>query len=319
MQVMYSNTKLVKGLKWKLPKFGLDANNSFDLGDQVSTKDGSILRHHSIPVPFPSQDQLARSQKLDAEPTTPTIEEQVFQDLSPMGAVDPEHASGSPCSHTEMANQLATVSSMTQTAPQSICDQSGSHSLFNIFAILRQGPQSRSASTNTSVFLSPTDVEAATGMAQTRGNIQMHAGQLFIYPLVYILVWAIPFVTEILAHRRGNVPFELVLACLVSLCIQGAVDALVFSLREKPWRQLQGDESKSRLKFWNLEATSSRSPNVGRTREETLRHSKIARRCLNEGIEQRRLRRDENRSALEWWDSEHATEVLLADMAAGSC
>ncbi|MCJ1252360.1 hypothetical protein MMC24_000165 [Lignoscripta atroalba] len=62
---------------------------------------------------------------------------------------------------------------------------------------------------------------------------------LFIYPLVYILMWAIPFASHCLQysdHYSQNPPF--VLSCFVTvlLCLQCAVVCWLFSTREKPWR-----------------------------------------------------------------------------------
>jgi hypothetical protein len=63
---------------------------------------------------------------------------------------------------------------------------------------------------------------------------------LFIYPIVYLLMWMIPFVSHCMQYwnkwaTRGP-PFPVVLLSTICLTSMGAVDCIIFSVREQPWR-----------------------------------------------------------------------------------
>lgn len=146
-------------------------------------------------------------------------------------------------------------------------------------------------------------------MSETREALRRQTRQLLIYPLVYLAVWICPFVSHLLGGR--NVPFPLMIASLFSLSIQGAADALIFSLREKPWQQIESggeDERVRPLRNWWRRAHDSQAPNVGRTPDEMLVDERIARRRLKEELEQRRSERNESerhlmvRRAVDWWE-----------------
>ena len=62
---------------------------------------------------------------------------------------------------------------------------------------------------------------------------------LFIYPTVYVAMWTIPFVSHCLQYTETygtDPPFPLTVLTVMCLALQGAVDSLLFSSREKPWR-----------------------------------------------------------------------------------
>ena len=67
--------------------------------------------------------------------------------------------------------------------------------------------------------------------------IQRQLRYMFIYPLVYLVMWIVPFINHCYYYtEQHNPPFVLNSLALVSLCLQCAVDCLVFSIRERPWR-----------------------------------------------------------------------------------
>ena len=67
--------------------------------------------------------------------------------------------------------------------------------------------------------------------------IQRQLRLMFIYPLVYLLMWIAPFINHCYYYtKQENPPFIVNCIALISLCLQCAVDCLVFSIRETPWR-----------------------------------------------------------------------------------
>ncbi|KAK4235589.1 G protein-coupled glucose receptor regulating Gpa2-domain-containing protein [Achaetomium macrosporum] len=144
---------------------------------------------------------------------------------------------------------------------------------------------------------------------------------LFAYPLVYIIVWLFPFVSHVLGYdddssRAGDgpPPFWLLVLGIISLCAQGAVDCVLFMVREKPWRYAQGRGfwlSLGRRWAWSLGGwlgDGGGSSRAGRTREERLVDGRLAReRREEEIVVQRELVRsragDGGRGRVkEWWE-----------------
>lgn len=70
---------------------------------------------------------------------------------------------------------------------------------------------------------------------------------MFIYPLVYLLMWIAPFINHCYFYtKEHNPPFILNCISLVSLCLQCAMDCLIFSIRERPWRHSIRGQTASR-------------------------------------------------------------------------
>lgn len=77
-----------------------------------------------------------------------------------------------------------------------------------------------------------------SSVQKTRLAIRRQLRFLFIYPMVYILLWIIPFCSHALGYNdylAAHPPFWLYLLASMILALQGAVNALVFSWRERPW------------------------------------------------------------------------------------
>lgn len=133
-------------------------------------------------------------------------------------------------------------------------------------------------------------------MLRTRDKIRRQLRFLFIYPLVYIGMWIVPFISHILQYqsRYAHEP-PFVLSCLTVLCVtmQAAVDCWLFSTREKPWRHIpdtQGGFWES-LKFWTgwhgvAERKIVKGP--GRTREEMVKEARSAYKRRDAELAQRR-------------------------------
>jgi hypothetical protein len=65
---------------------------------------------------------------------------------------------------------------------------------------------------------------------------------MFIYPLVYTLMWLIPFIqhcTMYSDHFANHPMWFFRVGATVFITSMGFVDCLVFSVREKPWRSIQ--------------------------------------------------------------------------------
>lgn len=78
-------------------------------------------------------------------------------------------------------------------------------------------------------------------MKRQRRRIHRQLRLMFIYPLVYILMWLVPFIQHSMNYNDfyANHPLWFTRVgqtiCLTSM---GFVDCLIFSLREKPWRSI---------------------------------------------------------------------------------
>jgi len=116
------------------------------------------------------------------------------------------------------------------------------------------GPRHRSDVLSDTVFRTPTLMEALHDpdllgikrripspdpnifLRVRHQEIQRQLRKMFIYPLVYLLMWIPAFVNHCYFYTKNpSPPFALSCISLACLCLQCAVDSLVFSIREKPW------------------------------------------------------------------------------------
>lgn len=87
-------------------------------------------------------------------------------------------------------------------------------------------------------------------LAQKRAHIRRQLRQVFVYPLVYIVMWLVPFVALCVTYNdryASRPPFLLNTFSNFCLCFIGAVNAIAFSFREKPWRHIPQNYNRS---FW---------------------------------------------------------------------
>jgi G protein-coupled receptor GPR1 len=156
-------------------------------------------------------------------------------------------------------------------------------------------------------------------MLRTRDKIRRQLRFLFIYPLVYIGMWVVPFVSHVLQYDdRFAVDPPFALSCLTTIfvCTQAAVDCWLFSTREKPWRHIPGTDGGfwASLKFWTgWKGISKRRVlhGPGKTRDEMVREARAAYRRRDEELAQRRndveslaVHGDETRRGeRSWWDT----------------
>ncbi|EHA46801.1 hypothetical protein MGG_08803 [Pyricularia oryzae 70-15] len=87
--------------------------------------------------------------------------------------------------------------------------------------------------------------ESGTQVTKTRSRVRKQLIMLFIYPLLYIVMWIVPFLSHVLYFdnyfntTQSQLPVQpLWLLCLsmASLSIQGTVNSTLFMWRERPWR-----------------------------------------------------------------------------------
>ncbi|KAL9618606.1 MAG: hypothetical protein Q9160_006717 [Pyrenula sp. 1 TL-2023] len=79
-------------------------------------------------------------------------------------------------------------------------------------------------------------------LARTRRDIKRQLRFMFMYPLVYIIMWTLPFINHCFNYSNwwtAHTPFSLTVASTACLALQAGIDSLVFSWREKPWRRKQ--------------------------------------------------------------------------------
>ncbi|KAH8885519.1 hypothetical protein GQ53DRAFT_356033 [Thozetella sp. PMI_491] len=175
----------------------------------------------------------------------------------------------------------------------------------NMLSVLRRGPQSIP-----SISVSPSILVDDTGITHNQ-KMQYQLWSFFLYPLVYIIIWVFPFVSHILGYDdaiTAEDPQWLLMLSIISLCVQGTVDCMLFSIREKPWKHMKGGFWKNLAKRLTWNWCDVRIP--GRTREEMLVDGRLARARRNQEIAQEANARDihgakkKKKGGREWWDLE---------------
>lgn len=105
----------------------------------------------------------------------------------------------------------------------------------------------------TSVARAPTlmneDNAATRAIQQRRRAIQRQLRLLFIYPVVYLLMWIMPFVSHAMNYSNHYAQHPIFAVSLLSIFAQnimGLVDVCIFCWREKPWSHVPGADGT----FW---------------------------------------------------------------------
>ncbi|EME40471.1 hypothetical protein DOTSEDRAFT_74146 [Dothistroma septosporum NZE10] len=92
----------------------------------------------------------------------------------------------------------------------------------------------------------PDSNDAAThALQQRRKAIQRQLRLLFIYPVVYLFLWILPFVAHALNYSNHFAQHPIfALSALNIFCqnIMGLADVTIFCWREKPWRHIPGSD-----------------------------------------------------------------------------
>lgn len=104
---------------------------------------------------------------------------------------------------------------------------------------------------------------------QRRRAIQRQLRILFIYPIVYMLMWLIPFVSHCMSysdHFAQHPIFAISLLSSFCQCFMGFADVAVFCWRERPWRHIPGSDGSflGSFAFWrNSRADASGASGSG--------------------------------------------------------
>lgn len=195
-------------------------------------------------------------------------------------------------------------------------------SQMHIYTILQRGPSHENeGDPNPSTPIASLDYETleSDGISRGRDRIRRQLRLLFIYPAVYACVWVFPLVSDIIefGKDRDQRPYWVLVASIVSLCVQGLADTIVFCLREKPWRHVKGGFWENLGIFMNGLSFESRNE-IGKTREEMFHDGSRARLRREEEMEreQRASRMSPGRTSQvsvsrNWWDVEpHGDDEL---------
>jgi len=93
-------------------------------------------------------------------------------------------------------------------------------------------------------------------MRKRQDAIQRQLGLLFLYPVCYFVTYVPPFVAHGMNYSNYYVQhpnFGLNLFSFMCLASLGIVDAIVFSIRERPWRHIVGSDGTfwGSFRFWD--------------------------------------------------------------------
>lgn len=180
-------------------------------------------------------------------------------------------------------------------------------SIPNLFTILNRKTE-RPQTAGNDLVLTQSDINAP-GTVKTREKILRQLRLLFIYPIVYVAIWILPFIVQLTGYGKGA-PYGMRLASIVFLCFHGLADSLVFCIKEKPWRHSQAYNQifkRCNLQFWKRrQSAPDVGARVGRTREEMTLDSRFAKkRREQEQAEwemERQAGQETRRAAPQWWD-----------------
>lgn len=242
----------------------------------------------------------------------------------------PNHASTSPIPLSHQPSSLTTPSRTRLTSwqdnfvsrfsPPRSASPGTKPSTIDIFSVLRHPNKSDSPPIGRLELVNSHGQNVAdVELIRTRDKIRRQLRFLFIYPLVYMGMWVVPFVSHILQYDdkfASNPPFGLSCTTIIFLCSQAAVDCWLFSTREKPWRHIPGNDGSfwGSLRFWSgwkgvRKRRAVQGP--GKTRDEMLREARVAYRRRDEELAQRRMElqigpRVEGGGLIgerEWWEN----------------
>ncbi|KAL6912832.1 hypothetical protein ACHAP8_009570 [Fusarium lateritium] len=211
----------------------------------------------------------------------------------------PDHQNQPPVTRPSLVTRKSSYRSTVGSPP----------SIPNLFTILNHKTM-RPQSAENNLVLTQSDINAP-GTVKTREKILRQLRLLFIYPIVYVVIWILPFIVQLTGYGKGA-PYGMRLASIVFLCFHGLADSLVFCLKEKPWKHSQGYSQifkRFNLQFWKKrQEAPDVGARVGRTREEMTLDSKFAKQrreqeqaeweMERQAVQDRRA----TRAAPDWWD-----------------
>lgn len=279
-----------------------------------------------------SQGRRPESLSALADPNSPSAD---AASTIPIRAPEPVHYSSPRSSHQPGHNHLPWKRSMS-VGSHSITD-----SITNMMCALQRGslrPEGDSETPSScSVPMSQGEIEEA--VHRSREKLQRQLRLLFVYPIIYLLTWIVPFVSHTANYNdeyvikpsyNGDPPFALQFVSIGSMCIGAAADCCFFSAWEKPWRHLRGGFWECLILRFKIRRPMQRR--TGRTREERFVDARTARvrRDQEENLENlgnettittgRRVSRRGLQQVFaprEWWDvldEEDSSETSIAHL-----
>ncbi|KAI7554566.1 hypothetical protein KC331_g460 [Hortaea werneckii] len=176
---------------------------------------------------FPAE-PLAGPQSIQSTPTSRRGSRQIAngvlaEDFAPPATFDANRHRGS----------ITTLGSLKSSASQTVDETT----------ILPPIIETKRSSASTGVSTAQDLANAAVTLR--RRAIQRQLRLLFIYPCVYMILWAIPFVVHSMNysdHFAQHPITPLVAVNVFCQCFMGFVDVTIFSWREKPWRHMPGSD-----------------------------------------------------------------------------
>jgi G protein-coupled receptor GPR1 len=139
---------------------------------------------------------------------------------------------------------------------------------------------------------------ATDQLALTRIAIRRQLRFLFIYPLIYLLLWILPFVQHCLNYTdyyTAHPPFWLSICITCILALQAGIDCVIFSWRERPWTRMQGPPI---LSVWAIRKLRARISGRGESGQSGARTHEMDP-ADQEARKSKKVKRDSN-----WWEEE---------------
>jgi len=146
-------------------------------------------------------------------------------------------------------------------------------------------------------------------------RIQRQLRFLFIYPLVYLLTWLIPLVNNGMNFSESyaqNPSFPLQILIGIAIPIQGTIDCLFFTLRERPWRYTpkslkQPWWSKLLGQKWDIKQRESvqiqsMSVEARRAYERREQEMREYERTRRERQDSKKIKKVSRKNSMAWWD-----------------
>lgn len=195
-------------------------------------------------------------------------------------------------------------------------------SIMDFLSFLRTQSRHPSASSWSSTPIYPLEVVNSQGQNVdpndiARDKVRRQVRLLFIYPLIYVGLWIIPFVGNIVRYNEANEQAPTVLSALVNtvMTIHCAVDCFVFSIRERPWQHIPGSKGGfwESLAIWRMgEGNLSRQQSwPGKSRAEMAAEARAAYRRRDQEIAAKISKAEQSsscqtrkgRTERSWWDA----------------
>lgn len=241
--------------------------------DHLASPSNSTMEHkNSIFTPFNMQksDQHAVPTSPDDRPEWERVDFITTSMSSPTatnGVVTTDFALKKSVDHSKQRNAPGSVANSTSGSGDNLRRDDGSAATF---------PGSDTSATETTLVPSPpaagTIPSLPSDMALSRLAIRRQLKFMFIYPVLYILMWMFPFVNHCLQYSDYFVlhpPYWLNLISILSTSLQAAVDAFVFSWKERPWRRLRHRPRRSshRGSWWGGSMLTTQRSSVAKVSE----------------------------------------------------